>query len=168
MKNLSCWTVFTLLGGLVAWSLSAVAAEDRLIEVSGKSQPAAGRSAVIATAVAQPVTEVLVSSGDRVKTAQPLVKLNDEAAQAEVRVKRAVLTEAQAALARLKAEPVQEAVEMARVCLDSARTATKNARTRVEQIEEVVKIGAIPTRLSEEAKAALAACWPASLRASWA
>jgi len=61
------------------------------IEVTGYTQCIPSNKAIIAPAVLHPVVEVLVKPGDRVKKDQPLVKLDDDEPQADVRNKQAIL-----------------------------------------------------------------------------
>ena len=61
------------------------------IEVAGYTQCILSNKAIIAPAVLHPVVEVLVKPGDRVKKDQPLVKLDDDEPQADVRNKQAIL-----------------------------------------------------------------------------
>jgi RND family efflux transporter MFP subunit len=69
-------------------------------EVWGKTQCVPKRKAVIAPAAApHPVMEVLVALGDRVKKGQPLVKIDDDEPQADLRAKQAILEGAEALLA---------------------------------------------------------------------
>ncbi|HEV3299678.1 MAG TPA: efflux RND transporter periplasmic adaptor subunit [Planctomycetaceae bacterium] len=63
-------------------------------EVLGRTEFAPGRKGMIAPVPLHPVVEVLVSAGDRVNKGQPLVRLDDDEAQAEVRAKRAELENA--------------------------------------------------------------------------
>src|SRR6476646_8503241 len=70
-------------------------ADSAALEVTGKTQPAPGRLAVIAPVVLHPVVEVKVAPGDRVKKDQLLIKLDDDEPRADVRAKQAALTELQ-------------------------------------------------------------------------
>jgi biotin carboxyl carrier protein len=67
---------------------------DRFDEAMGRTECAPGRKGMIAPVPLHPVVEVLVNPGDRVKKGQALVKLDDDEARAEVRVKRAALENA--------------------------------------------------------------------------
>jgi RND family efflux transporter MFP subunit len=68
---------------------------DRSVnETLGRTECAPGRKGIIAPVPLHPVVEVLVNPGDRVKKGQALVKLDDDEARAEVRVKRAALENA--------------------------------------------------------------------------
>jgi membrane fusion protein (multidrug efflux system) len=69
--------------------------EDRSVnETPGRTECAPGRKGMIAPVPLHPVVEVLVNPGDRVTKGQALVKLDDDEARAEVRVKRAALENA--------------------------------------------------------------------------
>jgi len=63
-------------------------------ESLGRTECAPGRKGMIAPVPLHPVVEVVVNPGDRVKKGQALVKLDDDEARAEVRVKRAALENA--------------------------------------------------------------------------
>jgi multidrug efflux system membrane fusion protein len=79
------------------------ARESSVIEVLGRTQCVPKRKAIVAPAAPpHPVTEVLVALGDRVKKGQPLVKLDDDEAQADLRAKRANLESAEATLTEAK------------------------------------------------------------------
>ena len=68
---------------------SQTTASETAVEAPGKTQPVPGRIGLIATSVLHPVTRVLVSPGDRVKAGQPLVKLDSDEPEADVRAKKA-------------------------------------------------------------------------------
>jgi RND family efflux transporter MFP subunit len=73
------------------------------IAVLGRTQCVPKRKAIIAPAAPpHPVTEVLVAVGDRVKKGQPLVKIDDDEPQADLRAKQANLGGAEALLAEAK------------------------------------------------------------------
>src|SRR5262249_836664 len=76
--------------------------------VVGKTQPDPGPSAALPPVVLPRGVEVLVRAGARVKKDQPLVKLDDDEPQADVRAKKANVAELRAGLERLKAEPRRE------------------------------------------------------------
>jgi RND family efflux transporter MFP subunit len=68
---------------------------DRSVnETLGRTECAPGRKGIIAPVPLHPVVEVLVNPGERVKKGQALVRLDDDEARAEVRVKRAALENA--------------------------------------------------------------------------
>jgi hypothetical protein len=69
-----------------------------VIEVTGRTQCIPARRGIIAPVPLHPVIAVLVAPGDRVKKGQPLVKIDDDEAQADVRAKQAALQTAHIAL----------------------------------------------------------------------
>lgn len=77
-------------------------AETGPFEVPGRTQCILSRKFVIAPVPLHPVTEVLVEAGSRVKKGQPLVKLDDDEAQADVRAKQAAHEGATIALAEAR------------------------------------------------------------------
>jgi RND family efflux transporter MFP subunit len=87
-------------------------------EVGGRTQCVPGRKAVIAPVPLHPVVEVLASPGDHVKKGQPIVKLDDDEPQADVRAKKAALA--------------------------SARIVLKEAKRYLEKIEAAYERGALP------------------------
>jgi RND family efflux transporter MFP subunit len=68
------------------------------IEVPGRTQCIAGRIGIIAPVPLHPVDEVLVAPGDRVKKGQPLIKIDPDEQEAEVRAKQAMLESSGVAL----------------------------------------------------------------------
>jgi RND family efflux transporter MFP subunit len=71
-------------------------------EVPGRTQCLLTRKGAIAPVPLHPVTAVLVEPGSRVKKGQPLVQLDDDEPQADVRAKRAALESAQVILAEAR------------------------------------------------------------------
>jgi multidrug resistance efflux pump len=120
-------------------------------EVIGWTEPPPGRSGTIAPVVLHPVVEVLVAPGDRVKQGQPLVKLDDDEPQADVRAKKAALAELTASLAKLKAQPREAERAEARAALESTRVSLQEARRYLDRLGSVK--GAIPEQRSHEARA---------------
>ncbi len=59
--------------------------------VPGKTQCLASRKGVLAPAVLHPVVKIMAAVGDTVKKDQPLVQLDDDEPQADVRLKKALL-----------------------------------------------------------------------------
>jgi HlyD family secretion protein len=153
-----CLTLL-FVGGLLAWcgraqtTSPAQEGKEVVLEVAGKTRPAPGRKGVVAPAVLHPVVEVMASAGDRVKKDQPLVKLDDDEPQADLRAKKAALAELGATLARLKAEPRQHEVEEAEAALETYRVAAKAARQFVERLEPAWANGSIPDQRFHDAKA---------------
>jgi RND family efflux transporter MFP subunit len=72
-----------------------VTSSDGSIAAVGRTQCVPGRRASIAPVPLHPVTDVMVGPGAHVKKGQILVKLDDEEARADVRLKRAILESAQ-------------------------------------------------------------------------
>ncbi|HEV8071196.1 MAG TPA: efflux RND transporter periplasmic adaptor subunit [Planctomycetaceae bacterium] len=70
---------------------SPIVASDGSIEAMGRTQCVAGRRASIAPVPLHPVVDVLVVQGEHVKKGQILVKLDDDEARADVRLKQALL-----------------------------------------------------------------------------
>jgi multidrug resistance efflux pump len=116
------------------------------MDLAGKTQPAPGKSATIAPAVLHPVTDVLVKLGDRVKKEQPLVKIDDDEPQADLRAKKAGLVELQASLARLKAQPREEERNEMRAALQSTRVSLKDARQTLDRLTQAFDKGTIPAQ----------------------
>jgi membrane fusion protein (multidrug efflux system) len=133
---------------------AVVPAARAAAEVVGKTQPARGRSSTIAPVVLHAAVEVLVAPGDRVKKYQPLVKLDDDEAQADVRAKKAALAELQASLAKLKAQPRAEERAEARAGLESARVSATEARRVLARLEALWQAGALSLARYHEASAA--------------
>jgi multidrug resistance efflux pump len=108
----------------------------------------------IAPAVLHPVEEVLVKVGMRVKKDQPLVKIDADEPEADVKAKEAVVAELQASLARLEAEPREEEQKEARANLECVRVAAEQARHLLERLEPLHRGGSIPEQRYHEARAA--------------
>jgi multidrug resistance efflux pump len=124
-------------------------------DVPGQTQPVAGRSATIAPVVLHDVTGVLVVPGDRVKKEQPLVKLDDDEPQADLRNKQAALAELKASLARLKAQPREQERAEARALLEVAGINLKQAREVLDRMSPAYQSGAIPEQRFHEARVAV-------------
>lgn len=75
---------------------SAPAAEAVPLEAPGRTRSMLSRRGIIAAAVLRPVVEVLVSTGDRVKKGQALIKLYDLEPQAKVKAREQDLKSIQA------------------------------------------------------------------------
>jgi multidrug resistance efflux pump len=105
--------------------------------------------------VLHPVTAVVVAPGDRVKSGQILVKLDDDEARADVRAKQAAVTEFRASLAKLKAMPREQERAEVRAALESAEEATKAARVTYNRAESLYKTEAISARAYYEARSSL-------------
>jgi RND family efflux transporter MFP subunit len=112
------------------------------VEVTGRTQCAPGRKAAIAPVPLHPVVAVLVAPGDRVKKGQPLVKIDADEPEADVRAKEAVLEGARVALAEARrylarvegtatAVP-EQSLHNARVTLLKAETDERAAKAALE------------------------------------
>ncbi len=112
-------------------------------EVEGKTVPAPGCIARIATAVIHPVEEVKVVAGQRVKKDQILVEIDKDEPLADVEARKASLTEMQASLERLKREPRHEEQAEARAALESARISAEAASKYLDRLHPVYKSGAL-------------------------
>jgi multidrug efflux pump subunit AcrA (membrane-fusion protein) len=122
----------------------------------GKTQPAPGRVAKIQPAVLHPVVEILVNPGDRVKKEQPLVKLDDDEPQADVRAKKAVHEELKASLARLKEEPRKEEQNEARAILENAKVSREEVQLVLDRLEPLFRSGSVAEQRYHEARHQLA------------
>jgi membrane fusion protein (multidrug efflux system) len=99
-------------------------------ELSGKTQPAAGRSALICPVPLHPVERVLVKVGDAVKKDQVLVELDADEPKADVRTKEANL--------------------------ESCRVLTQHLQERLQQMEPLHSKGSISDQKYLETKFGLA------------
>jgi membrane fusion protein, multidrug efflux system len=97
-------------------------------EVPGRTQCILARKFVIAPVPLHPVTEVLVEPGSRVKKGQPLVKLDDDEAQADVRARQAAL--------------------------EGATIAHAEARRYLAAVEKTLASGTVPEQRYHEVRAA--------------
>ncbi len=134
---------------------SQTTASETAVEAPGKTQPVPGRIGLIAPAVLHPVTRVLVAPGDRVKAGQPLVQLDADEPEANVRAKKATLAELEAGLARLKAMPREAERAEARATLEAARVAVTAARQCHERFEGLRQKDSISLHQLQECHAAL-------------
>jgi multidrug resistance efflux pump len=117
---------------------------DFFIEVPGKTQPVPGRLASIAPTVLHPVEGVFVVPGARVKKGQPLVKLDDDEARADVRARTAALAEMKASLEKLRAQPREEERAEARAALESAQESARETKRIIRRMTPAHEAGAIP------------------------
>jgi multidrug resistance efflux pump len=83
------------------------------------------------------VTAVYVNAGDRVHAGQKLFSLDDRDLQAELRVKQAALTAAQARLKKLQEEPRAEEVPPAEAKVREAQANRSDAEVQMQLIESV-------------------------------
>jgi multidrug resistance efflux pump len=128
-------------------------AEPGTLVVAGKTQPAPGKCAKIAPTVLHPVEEVLVSVGAKVKKDQVLVKIDEDEPKADMLAKKAAVTEMEASLARLRAEPREHDIEEAEAAVETYRVAARAAKMLLDRLEPAWAKGAIPEQRYHDAKA---------------
>jgi multidrug resistance efflux pump len=116
---------------------------DGRLRLTGKSQPAPGRLASIATMQIHPVTKVMIAPGDRVREGQPIVELDRDEPEAEVRAHQSEVVQLQASLARLKAVPREQERDKARAQLEAARATAKGAHERFMRMGDLLRKEAI-------------------------
>lgn len=143
---------------------SAVSPREGSFEVVGRTQCVPGRRASIASVPLHSVVEVNVAPGERVTKGQLLVKLDDDEARADVRVKRALLKSAQCssnaarrflakALANREVLPEQKlheaelAVRKSAADERAAQAALDSAEAELEQFSVSAVIDGIVSRL---------------------
>lgn len=126
MKVLPWFLLVVALGLLVGRELTPsaasnpalAAAKDPPLEVPGRTEVSGARRGVIAPTALQPVVELLVAPGTRVKKGQVLVKLDSADLQADLQVKKAAL--------------------------DGADVTLKEARRHLAQMEKLYNQGTSP------------------------
>src|SRR5499425_244062 len=91
----------------------------------------------ISCAVSGMVTQLYVKAGDRVQPGQKLFSLDDRDLQADLAVKRAVLDNARAQFAKLKAEPRPEELPPLEAKVREAQALLADAEVQVNLIESV-------------------------------
>src|SRR5262250_1761370 len=91
----------------------------------------------VSCAVSGMVTEVYVKAGDRVQPGQKLFSLDDRDLQADLAVKRAVLDNARAQFAKLKAEPRPEELPPLEAKVKEAQALLADTKVQVDLIESV-------------------------------
>ncbi len=114
------------------------------LTVIGTAQPAPGRSSVIAPQVLQPVREVLVHEGDTVAKDAPLIRLDDDEFQADVKAKTARRDEVKAQLQELLETPRRDKIEQARADYEKAQVTARAAQQELDKMEPAFKKGAVP------------------------
>jgi multidrug resistance efflux pump len=157
------WMLLSLLvclpaAGSGVWLLTsrphpAQAAEEGPFTVDGLTWPAPGHAGTIAPTVRQPVTEVLVAEGQRVKKDQPLIRLDDEEAVLALKAKKAEMDAQKEAVAQIKAKPVHAKVDEARALLEKAQAATESARKKAEMLAPLAKQGVVAEKNYNAARA---------------
>src|SRR5215469_1316557 len=91
----------------------------------------------LSCAVSGMVTELHVKAGDRVQPGQKLFSLDDRDLQADLAVKRAVLDNARAQFAKLKAEPRPEELPPLEAKVKEAQALLADTKVQVDLIESV-------------------------------
>ncbi|MBY0523622.1 MAG: efflux RND transporter periplasmic adaptor subunit [Gemmataceae bacterium] len=119
------------------------------IEATGRTQCIPSRRGVIATTLLQPVTEVLVSPGERVKKGQVLIKLDDGDLRADLQSKKAALALVQVFLR----EHRRLLKEMERLFRDGALSEQRvhESRTNVAKSEADELVAAAAVEVSRNA-----------------
>ena len=98
-------------------------------------KPAAG--AVISSPVAGLVAQVLCETGQKVASGAVLFQLDERLAKAQEEQWAAALESAKATLARVKATPRPEQVEVAQLLVEKARVAAELARANFERMQKL-------------------------------
>jgi multidrug efflux pump subunit AcrA (membrane-fusion protein) len=81
------------------------------------------------------VTEILVQEGERVKPGQPIIRLDDRMAQADLAERKAARAELEASLALLKALPREPERRVLDLEVERGRIAVELARAVLERLE---------------------------------
>ncbi len=139
-------------------SSSPTTASGDWLEVSGRTQPAPGRRALIAPAVLHPVVAVRVKPGDRVKKDQVLVELDADEPKADLRAKKAAAAAAKVTAQEAHrylgaAEKAFAAGSMAEAAYFAARTAA--AKTDQDELVAVAAAEASQAELEHYSVPAL-------------
>jgi multidrug efflux pump subunit AcrA (membrane-fusion protein) len=116
------------------------------LELVGTTVPAPGRISEITAAVMHPVTRILVKPGDLVRAGQPLIEIDSDEPEADVRAKQAEVEELKFALAKLKAMPRAEERAEARAQLESGEIACKAARAYLARLAALREHDAVSSR----------------------
>lgn len=125
-----------------------------IVEAIGKTRTVPSRLGAICTMIQHPVIKIHVAAGDRVKEGQPLIDLDADEPEAEVRSKRATVAELQAGLARLKALPRAEERAEARATLEGAQVTARAAHALLDRIHALHAQDAVSTKQHNEAHTA--------------
>lgn len=111
----------------------------------------------VGAVVAGVVTTVHVKVGDRVNAGDPLFTVDERAARAEILVREAAVRQAEADLARLRAQPRSEEVPPAEARVVAAEAAFADARTQLEMASSVADRRAVSAEEVSRRRFALAA-----------
>jgi multidrug resistance efflux pump len=146
--------------GLIAFSIRYLAqAKDRIPQVPPPVQPASNpfKNTVAGAGMVEPetenisigtplpgiVVEVMVKVGQRVKTGDPLFRIDDRDHRAELKVREAMLADAVAALKRLEAMPRPEELPASEAKVNEAKADWENWEQQWSRGEKLVKDRAI-------------------------
>ena len=139
------WVALVLLIAAAAafWYFRSRKDDDELV-FSGTVE---ARDVEVGSLVGGRVVGVDVREGDSVKAGQPLVRFETDLGQLQIREQRAVVEEARANLARLRAGPRREEVVRARVQAENAERERKRLKALLDQ-------GLIPRQQYDDAATA--------------
>jgi multidrug resistance efflux pump len=144
MSKLHSGLYFAL--GMLLLTVSFARGEDSssgsMLEAAGKTQPAPGRAASIATVVIHPVIEIMIVPGQRVKAGEPIIKMDADEPEADVRAKQAELVHLEASLARHKAVPREQERAKARAEWEAAKAMAAGEKERMGRLQALLDKGA--------------------------
>jgi HlyD family secretion protein len=83
------------------------------------------------------VWEVFVKIGDKVKTGDPLFRIDDREVKAQLKVREAALTAAKAQLHKLRAAPRPEDIPPAKAAVDEARAKLNDAESAMARTDKL-------------------------------
>lgn len=108
---------------------------------------ASTQNIALGTAVSGLVAEVAVSVGDRVKKGDPLFRIDDREARAELAVRESSLASARAELARLESAPRAEDLPPAQARVAEARSGLESAENDLRLVEGLSDKRAVSTEV---------------------
>ena len=112
-----------------------VASFERTVRAVGMTSTLPGREALVASSVDGPVVEILVATGEAVKAGQPLVRLDDRLARADLEEKKLAKSELEASLVLLKSLPRDPERRAASLEVDRAKVAIDLAQAALVRLE---------------------------------
>jgi HlyD family secretion protein len=112
-----------------------LASFERTVRAAGMSSSLPGRQALVSSAVDGLVAEIVVSPGEAVKAGQPLVRLDDRLARADLDEKKLARSELEASLVLLKALPREPERRAAGLEVDRAKVAIDLAQAALTRLE---------------------------------
>jgi multidrug efflux pump subunit AcrA (membrane-fusion protein) len=118
---------------------------------------ASTRNIAVGTHVPGIVSRVFVKVGERVKPGDPLFALDSRKQQAELAVRRAALTEAQARLSRLAQTPRPEELPVAKARVKEAEAIVEDLRLQLKILEGVTDRRAVSVEDMNKRRYAVAA-----------